>query len=64
MERKIVKVEEVPEEKRDKFEKARSVGKTILKVAGGVILGVLAFYGLLIANRDIGRVSSIASLIR
>jgi hypothetical protein len=59
MEKKIIKVEEVPEEKKEKFAKAKSIGKTILKVAGGILLSVLAFYGILIANRDILRVTLI-----
>ena len=59
MEKKIVKVEEVTEEKKEKFQKAKSVGRTILKVAGGILLGVLAFYGILIANPNLGRVINI-----
>lgn len=57
MGKKIIKVEEVPEEKKEKFQKAKSVGKTILKVAGGILLSVLAFYGILILNPNLGRVT-------
>ena len=58
MEKKITKIEEVPEEKKETFKKAKSFGKTVLKIAGGIALGILALYGFLIVNRDIGRVVS------
>ncbi len=57
MGKKIIKVEEVPEEKKEKFQKTKSVGKTILKVAGGILLSVLTFYGILILNPNLGRVT-------
>ena len=43
-----MKIEEVSEEKRSAFEIAKSVGKTILKVAGALVLGI---YGYLLLTR-------------
>lgn len=56
MERKILKIKEVPKEKEGLFQKAKSVGKSVLKVAGGILLSVLTFYGILAINPDLGRV--------
>ncbi len=56
MKRKIVKIEEAPKEKEGLVEKAKSVGKTVLKVAGGILLSILTFYGILAINPDLGRV--------
>ncbi len=48
MEKKIIKVEEVSEEKKSSFEMAKKIGKTILKVAGALVLGL---YGYLFLTR-------------
>lgn len=56
MERKIVKIEEVPEEKKGLFKVAKAVGKATLKAIGGIIAAIVSFYAFLALNPDIGRV--------
>ena len=46
MERKIVKVEEVTDKKREFFDKAKKVAKTVLKIAGGLIIALYGYLAL------------------